>query len=185
MLCDSAGQSCGTRFGLVVDQVNDAEGIVVKPLNIRAYAGATIMGDGKLALILDVLGLASAVGITADINHTLQTIATGAEEMTSTVNEIAKNAQDAARVATEAVATAEATNDTVTKLGASSAEIGKVIEVITSIARALADSVYSLSTMAGEIDRHANTRRPGSVHASTTRSSSPSRAAHQEIRPAR
>src|SRR6201987_5417583 len=59
------------RFGLVVDQVNDAEEIVVKPLSkhlkgIRAYAGATIMGDGKLALILDVRGLASAAGITAD-----------------------------------------------------------------------------------------------------------------------
>jgi len=53
------------------------------------------------------------------------------------------------------------------------------------VSAALADSVYSLSTMAGEIVRHVNTRRPGSVHASTTRSSSPSRAAHQEIRPAR
>jgi two-component system, chemotaxis family, sensor kinase CheA len=56
------------RFGLVVDAVHDAEEIVVKPLSkhfkgIRAYAGATIMGDGKLALILDVLGLASAAGI--------------------------------------------------------------------------------------------------------------------------
>jgi two-component system chemotaxis sensor kinase CheA len=49
------------RFGLVVDEVHDAEEIVVKPLSkhlkgIRAYAGATIMGDGKLALILDVPG---------------------------------------------------------------------------------------------------------------------------------
>jgi two-component system chemotaxis sensor kinase CheA len=62
------------RFGLVVDQVLDAEEIVVKPLSkhlkgIRAYAGATIMGDGKLALILDVLGIASAAGITADTNE--------------------------------------------------------------------------------------------------------------------
>jgi methyl-accepting chemotaxis protein len=55
--------------------------------------------------------------------------------MSATVNEIAKNAQEAARVASEAVTTAEATNDTVAKLGASSAEIGKVIEVITSIAQ--------------------------------------------------
>jgi two-component system chemotaxis sensor kinase CheA len=62
------------RFGLVVDQVQDAEEIVVKPLSkhlkgIRAYAGATILGDGKLALILDVLGVASAAGITADTNE--------------------------------------------------------------------------------------------------------------------
>jgi two-component system chemotaxis sensor kinase CheA len=53
----------GRHFGLVVDKINDTEEIVVKPLskhlkNISVYAGATIMGDGKVALILDVLGLA-------------------------------------------------------------------------------------------------------------------------------
>jgi two-component system chemotaxis sensor kinase CheA len=51
------------NFGLVVDEINDTEEIVVKPLgkqlkNISAFAGATIMGDGTVALILDVLGLA-------------------------------------------------------------------------------------------------------------------------------
>jgi len=50
-------------FGLVVDAVHDTEEIVVKPLQkqvkgISAFAGATIMGDGRVALILDVLGLA-------------------------------------------------------------------------------------------------------------------------------
>jgi two-component system, chemotaxis family, sensor kinase CheA len=64
------------RFGLVVDEVHDAEEIVVKPLSkhlkgIRAYAGATIMGDGKLALILDVLGIAAGAGITADAHEAL------------------------------------------------------------------------------------------------------------------
>lgn len=56
-------QADGTPFGLVVDQINDTEEIVVKPLgrqlkSISAFAGATIMGDGRVALILDVLGLA-------------------------------------------------------------------------------------------------------------------------------
>jgi two-component system chemotaxis sensor kinase CheA len=51
------------QFGLVVDEVNDTEEIVVKPLSrnlksVSAYSGATIMGDGRVALILDVLGLA-------------------------------------------------------------------------------------------------------------------------------
>jgi two-component system chemotaxis sensor kinase CheA len=50
-------------FGLVVDAIHDTEEIVVKPLQkqlkgISAFSGATIMGDGKVALILDVLGLA-------------------------------------------------------------------------------------------------------------------------------
>jgi two-component system chemotaxis sensor kinase CheA len=50
-------------FGLVVDEVHDTEEIVVKPLSnqikaITVLSGATIMGDGHVALILDVLGLA-------------------------------------------------------------------------------------------------------------------------------
>ena len=58
-------------FGLVVDQVHDTEEIVVKPLSehlkgIRAYAGVTIMGDGKLALILDVPGLALNANVSSE-----------------------------------------------------------------------------------------------------------------------
>ncbi len=51
------------RFGLVVDDILDTQEIVVKPLssqleNVPVYAGATILGDGSAALILDVLALA-------------------------------------------------------------------------------------------------------------------------------
>jgi len=51
------------QFGLVVDQILDTEEIVVKPMatqlkGVTVYSGATIMGDGKVALILDILGLA-------------------------------------------------------------------------------------------------------------------------------
>jgi len=61
-------QADGRQFGLVVDQVNDTEEIVVKPLNkqlksIHAFAGATILGDGRVALILDVRGLAQSSGL--------------------------------------------------------------------------------------------------------------------------
>lgn len=53
------------QFGLVVDRINDTEEIVVKPLSkqlkgVSVFSGTTIMGDGKVALILDVLGLAYA-----------------------------------------------------------------------------------------------------------------------------
>ena len=59
------------QFGLVVDEVNDTEEIVVKPLGkqlkgIAAFAGATIMGDGKVALILDALGIAQLSGVLAE-----------------------------------------------------------------------------------------------------------------------
>ncbi len=51
------------RFGLVVDRIDDAQEIVVRPLarqlkGIACLAGATVMGDGTIALILDVFGLA-------------------------------------------------------------------------------------------------------------------------------
>jgi two-component system, chemotaxis family, sensor kinase CheA len=59
------------QFGLVVDEINDTEEIVVKPLSkqlksINTYAGATIMGDGKVALILDVLGLAQHANVVSE-----------------------------------------------------------------------------------------------------------------------
>jgi methyl-accepting chemotaxis protein len=72
---------------------------------------------------------------TDQVNRNLQTVATGAEEMSSTIADIAKNATESARVSSEAVKTAEATNATISKLGISSAEIGQVIKVITSIAQ--------------------------------------------------
>lgn len=58
----------GRQFGLVVDAINDTEEIVVKPLgkelkNLPIYAGATIMGDGRVSLILDVPALARRAGI--------------------------------------------------------------------------------------------------------------------------
>ncbi|MGA2076843.1 MAG: methyl-accepting chemotaxis protein [Terriglobia bacterium] len=70
-----------------------------------------------------------------EVAKNLQTVSTATEEMTSSIKEIAKNANEAARVATSAVKTAETTNATVAKLGESSAEIGQVIKVITSIAQ--------------------------------------------------
>lgn len=60
------------QFGLIVDKVNDTEEIVVKPLSrqlksLREFAGATIMGDGNVALILDVMGLAVASGLAGEM----------------------------------------------------------------------------------------------------------------------
>ena len=56
-------QADDTSFGLVVEQIHNAEEIVVKSLdgffkNIKVFSGATMMGDGEIVLILDVMGLA-------------------------------------------------------------------------------------------------------------------------------
>ena len=55
------GQS---RFGMIVDALHDSEEIVVKPLGrhlqeCQCLSGATILGDGHVALILDVSGIAT------------------------------------------------------------------------------------------------------------------------------
>jgi two-component system chemotaxis sensor kinase CheA len=61
----------GTQtFGLVVDSFHDTEEIVVKPLGshlkgLEEYAGATILGDGSVALILDIAGLAGKANMDA------------------------------------------------------------------------------------------------------------------------
>lgn len=67
-------QSEGHRFGLVVDEVHDTEEIVVKPVGallkgIPAFAGATILGDGSVALILDVAGLAEMSGVATKLRE--------------------------------------------------------------------------------------------------------------------
>lgn len=56
------------RFGLLVDGVAGTEEIVVKPTghqlrDLDVYAGATTLGDGGLALILDVAALARRGGV--------------------------------------------------------------------------------------------------------------------------
>ena len=65
------------RFGLIIDEVIGTEEIVVNPLHsavnpLIIYSGTTIMGDGTVALILDVNGVAMHAGIrfTAEIEQT-------------------------------------------------------------------------------------------------------------------
>jgi two-component system chemotaxis sensor kinase CheA len=64
-------QADDRQFGLVVDQINDTEEIVVKPLRkqlkaVKIFAGSSIMGDGKVALILDILGLAQRANVVSE-----------------------------------------------------------------------------------------------------------------------
>jgi two-component system chemotaxis sensor kinase CheA len=65
-------QAADQQFGLVVDRINDTQEIVVKPLwkhlkSLACFAGATVMGDGEVALILDVFGLAQRAGAITDM----------------------------------------------------------------------------------------------------------------------
>jgi len=56
-------QTDDTQFGLIVDKIHNTQEIVVKTLekqlkSIKIFNGATIMGDGEIILILEVMGLA-------------------------------------------------------------------------------------------------------------------------------
>jgi two-component system, chemotaxis family, sensor kinase CheA len=64
-------QADGRPFGLVVDGINDSKDIVVKPLGrhlkgLSAFSGATILGDGKMALILDIIGISMSANVTGE-----------------------------------------------------------------------------------------------------------------------
>ena len=62
------------QFGLLVDGLSDPSEIVVKPLGphlhgLDVYAGATILGNGRVGLILDVVGLAARAGIVGAVHE--------------------------------------------------------------------------------------------------------------------
>jgi two-component system chemotaxis sensor kinase CheA len=64
------------RFGLVLDAILGTEEIVVEPLHpgLRSpaiYSGATVLGDGEIALILDTQGICRHAGLKpAEIDNT-------------------------------------------------------------------------------------------------------------------
>lgn len=58
----------GCRYGLVIDDLLAPEEIVVKPLSavlreIGLFSGATVLGNGTLALILDIAAVAARAGV--------------------------------------------------------------------------------------------------------------------------
>jgi two-component system chemotaxis sensor kinase CheA len=81
-------QADDRQFGLVVDRIHDTEEIVVKPLRkqlktVKIFAGSSIMGDGKIALILDVLGLARHAGVVTENRSRVPTEKTTGEKEAS------------------------------------------------------------------------------------------------------
>lgn len=81
-------QAGSRSVGLVVDAVVGTEEVVVKPLgkqlrDIPLYAGATTMGDGGVALILDVAALAQRAGVETDDTGGDQGGGTPAEPVTA------------------------------------------------------------------------------------------------------
>lgn len=107
-------QADHSQFGIVVDAVYDTEEIVVKPLGaelkyLDMYAGATIMGDGRVALIIDVAGIANRAHVQAvggptvrepeptddvSIAHSLLLVESGAERRFAVPLELVDRIED-------------------------------------------------------------------------------------------
>jgi len=78
----------GRRFGLVVDGLADPEEIVVKPLStvlksIGLYSGATVLGSGDLALILDPGSIATHAGVVMSKSEEVAEVAEVVDAMAS------------------------------------------------------------------------------------------------------
>jgi len=64
-------------FGIIVDRIFDTEEIVVKPVaailrHLTLFSGNTILGDGSVIMILDINGMARAIGLNAEEEKYLQ-----------------------------------------------------------------------------------------------------------------
>ncbi len=86
-------------------------------------------------IIVEVKGNAITLSSASDeLNSVTTQIAANAEEMSSSLNEVAKNCQQETTIATKANDKARSTRELMERLGGSSKEIGKVIDVINDIA---------------------------------------------------
>jgi len=132
-----------------IGQMGSAMSKLLKDLrvSIAAIAGnseALAAAAEELQVVSSQMGSNSAdtsrqVGFVSEasveVSRSIETVSAASEEMSSSIKEIARNASEAARVATQAVEAARVTNATVALLGDSSFEIGQIVKVITGIAQ--------------------------------------------------
>jgi methyl-accepting chemotaxis protein len=134
---DTVGK-LGDGLGAFLADLRESIGGIAKNAVSLGHAAehVTSLGLEMRGSAEETAAQANVVSAAAEqVSRNVQTVATASEEMGASIREIAKNATDAARVATRGVQVADTTNTTVAKLGESSGEIGKVIKVITSIAQ--------------------------------------------------
>ncbi len=129
----------------IVDGFNRTLDTVVDPLKVAASQASALASSAEelTAVSSQMASNAEETATQANVvsaaseqvSKNVTVVATGSEQMQASIREIAKSANESAKVAKAAVGVAESTNNTIAKLGESSVEIGKVIKVITSIAQ--------------------------------------------------
>jgi methyl-accepting chemotaxis protein len=134
----------GDEFGVMGRDFDQAaanlqrtvSGLAGAATTLSTAAGELISVSGTLNTgAQDASGKASvALGAADLINMNVQSVASGAEEMSASIREIASTSAQAAGVATESVEMAQATSNQIAELGQASTQIGDVVRLITSIA---------------------------------------------------
>jgi methyl-accepting chemotaxis protein len=129
----------------IIQGINATLDSIVSPLKVAAENASTLaMSAEELTAVSNQMAAnaeetsvqANVVSAASEqVSKNIASVATASEEMQASIREIARNANDSARVAKDAVTMAQSTNDTMQKLGESSQEIGNVIKVITGIAQ--------------------------------------------------
>ena len=132
------------ELGQMADALNSALDEINNMINRISGTSATLSSSAaNLANLSTGLGgnasqvssQAAVVSAAAEsVSHNVQCAASGADELTDTIRDVAQSSHMAARAADEAVSVAEKTNEAVAKLGFSSAEIGNVVNTINTIA---------------------------------------------------
>ncbi len=120
---DSITRDFEAVIGEIVNVVSSAS------TELEASAG-TLTSTAERSEELTTLVAAASDEASANV----QSVASATEEMASSVNEISRQVQDSARIATEAVSQARKTNDRVGELAKAATRIGDVVELINTIA---------------------------------------------------
>jgi methyl-accepting chemotaxis protein len=129
----------------IVQGVNDTLDTVVGPLKTTSEQSAVLASSAEELTSVSTQMASTAEETSAqanvvsaaseEVSKNVSVVSTGSQQMLSSIREIAKSANESAKIARNAVSVAESTNQTISKLGESSVEIGQVIKVITSIAQ--------------------------------------------------
>lgn len=133
---DEVGQMAKSLDVAIVDLRSLVESVAGSADAVAAASEELSASSQQIASSAEETSVQSGVVASAadEVSRNVATVSHGADEMGSAIREISRSANDAARVAAQAVTTAAETTDQVSRLGVSSREIGDVVKVITSIA---------------------------------------------------
>ncbi|WP_441276463.1 methyl-accepting chemotaxis protein [Tardiphaga sp. 172_B4_N1_3] len=115
----------------------DFEGAVGQIVETVSAASKELEGSATTLTATSDRSQALAIAVSAaseEAATNVQSVASATEEMSSSVHEISRQVQGAARIASEAVAQADNTNNRVGELATAAARIGDVVELINNIA---------------------------------------------------